>query len=61
MREEVSKPVADLIISHTQTMNILNTSSLGSKDGILASSCLQVLSHLQKHLMTYRKDQTNPA
>ena len=42
-------------------MTMLNTSSLTSKDGIVSSCCLQVLAHLQRHLMAYKKDLQNPA
>ncbi len=60
MKEEVAKIVGDQIIAHNQTMTLLNNSSLTSKDGIVSSCCLQILSLLQRHLITFKKDVQNP-
>jgi hypothetical protein len=35
MKKEVAEPVAEQIIGNQQTMNLLNTIALASKDGVV--------------------------
>lgn len=60
MKKEVAEPVAEQIISNTQTMTLLNSNSINSKDSIVQACCLQILGLLYKHVMQQKKD-ANPA
>lgn len=51
MKKEVAEPVADQMISNNQTMALINSNSLTSKDSIVQACCLQILGLLYKHLM----------
>lgn len=55
MKKEVSEPIADQLISSIPTMNLINSSAISSKDGIVQACSLQILSLLVRHLMTVKR------
>jgi hypothetical protein len=55
MKKEVSEPIADQLITSIPTMNLINSSAISSKDGIVQACSLQILSLLVRHLMTVKR------
>lgn len=55
LKKECADPAVELIVNNAITINLLNSSSLSSKDGVVQACAISVLSLLLKHQLSIKK------
>ncbi len=59
LKKESIDSVSDYLLSHNQTMTMLQQNSINSKDGIIQACSLQIINMIQKQLLSLKRDATS--